>query len=124
MVAGAAAQESHPHLLSGLAEEVARQPHRVAEPESEQVGVEGKRLLVVGGWQYDVAHALAAGDEPVPVRADGRPTRHHGAREDLERVPRWIIDADELADLPIRYLGRVAVLHRYAGSGQDVRDLA
>src|SRR5271169_5437647 len=100
---GTAAEESHPDRRATWwpAEELARHPHRVAQPEAQQVRVERRRRLVVGSRQYDVPEALLTGHEHVPVRADGRPVVQDCAAEDLDRVAGRILALEQLAYAPI-----------------------
>src|ERR1019366_6343453 len=68
-----AAEEPHPERGPGWpAEQLRRHAHRVPQPESQHVGVETQRGLVVGHGQDNMAKPEKTGDETIPVRTHRR----------------------------------------------------
>ena len=125
VVARIAAEEAQPRrrAVGRTSDHLRRQPHRVAQPEAEHVAVEAQRGFVVLRRQHDVAEALLAGDEAVPVRADDAAVLQRHTVERLERVAGRVVEADQLDDLAVGELVGRALLVRHAGRVEPVADV-
>ena len=107
MVAGVAAEEPQPcrRSVGRTAHQLGRQPHGVAQPETEHVAVEVQRLGIVAGGQHDVPQSLLGGHEAVAVGTDHTPVLEGGAVKDLELVSGGIRETDHLVDAAILEFG-------------------
>ena len=125
MVPRVAAEEAQPRgrALGGSSDELRRQLHRVAQAETQHVAVEPQRGVIVMRGQYDVAEALLAGDEPVPVWADDATVLQSGAVKHLQAITGRILEVDHFVDPPVDFTGIAKSLGLKAMRITEAKDL-
>jgi hypothetical protein len=105
------------------ANQLRRQPHRIAKPEAQHVAVEVQRLRIVAGGQHHVTQALLLRDELMPVRTHHASVLQRRPVEDFEAVAGRILEPDHLIDAAIGQLGGGGFLVRNAFEVQPVANL-